>query len=136
MIQGTSTDTERKIIAILKVLSDSPTPLGSSAIAHRLESEGLSLSPRAVRNHLRITDERGYTQPAGHDGRMITAKGMDEVREALALEQLGSVRDKLELLAFQTTFDPEKKAGQLTINTSLIAREDFRQALRIATKNL
>ena len=74
MIQGTSTDTERKIIAILKVLSDSVEPLGSITIASRLESEGLSLSERAVRNHLRIADERGYTQPAGHDGRMITPR--------------------------------------------------------------
>lgn len=129
MIQGTSTDTERKIIAILSVLSDSSGPLGSNAIARKLEAEGLLLSERAVRNHLRITDERGYTLPAGHDGRMITVEGMEEVKEALALEQLGSVRDKLELLAFQTTFDPEKLTGQLTINTSLIERDSFKKAL-------
>ncbi len=128
MIQGTSTDTERKIIAILKVLSDSIEPLGSITIARRLESEGLSLSERAVRNHLRITDERGYTQP-GRDGRMITPEGMDEVKEAPALEQLGSVRDKLELLAFQTTFDPEKRTGHLSINTSLIDKSKFKKAL-------
>ncbi len=129
MIQGTSTDTERKIIAILKVLSDSVEPLGSITIARRLESEGLLLSERAVRNHLRIADERGYTQPAGHDGRMITPEGMEEVKEALALEQLGSVRDKLELLAFQTTFDPEKKTGHLSINTSLIDKGKFKKAI-------
>ncbi len=129
MIQGTSADTERKITAILKVLSESSEPLGSITISRRLESEGLLLSERAIRNHLRITDERGYTQPAGHDGRTITPEGMEEVKEALALEQLGSVRDKLELLAFQTTFNPEKRTGQLTINTSLIDRGDFKKAL-------
>jgi HTH-type transcriptional regulator, global nitrogen regulator NrpRI len=129
MIQGTTTDTERKIIAILKVLSDSAGPLGSNTIAKKLESEGLILSERAVRNHLRITDERGYTQPAGHDGRMITPEGMEEVKEALALEQVGSVRDKLELLAFQTTFDPEKLTGQLSINTSLFDKSKFKKAL-------
>ncbi len=129
MIQGTSTDTERKIIAILKVLSDPVEPLGSITIARRLESEGLLLSERAVRNHLKIADERGYTQPAGHDGRMITPEGMEEVKEALALEQLGSVRDKLELLAFQTTFDPEKKTGHLSINTSLIDKGKFKKAI-------
>ncbi len=129
MIQGTSTDTERKIIAILKVLSDSEEPLGSITIARELEKEGLSLSERAVRNHLRIADERGYTKPAGRDGRTITPEGMDEVKEALALEQLGSVRDKLELLAFQTTFDPEKKKGNLSINTSLIDKSKFKKAI-------
>lgn len=129
MIQGTSTDTERKIIAILKVLSNSPEPLGSITIARVLEREGLLLSERAVRNHLRITDERGYTQPAGRDGRMITPQGMEEVREALAPEQMGSIRDKLELLAFQTTFDPEKRVGKLTINTSIIDKSKFKKAL-------
>ena len=129
MIQGTNTETERKIIAILKVLSDSNEALGSITIARRLEGEGLSLSERAVRNHLRIADERGYTQPAGRDGRMITPEGMEEVKEALALEQLGSVRDKLEMLAFQTTFDPEKKKGHLSINTSLIDKSKFKKAL-------
>ena len=129
MIQGTSTDTERKIIAILKVLSNSSEPLGSITIARMLEQEGLILSERAVRNHLRITDERGYTQPAGHDGRMITQLGMEEVKEALAPEQVGSIRDKLELLAFQTTFDPEKRTGKLTRNTSLIDEGKFKKAL-------
>lgn len=129
MIQGTSTDTERKIIAILKVLSNSSEPLGSITIARMLEREGLVLSERAVRNHLRIMDERGYTQPAGRDGRMITPLGMEEVKEALAPEQVGSIRDKLELLAFQTTFDPEKRAGKLTINTSIIDKGKFKKAL-------
>jgi len=66
-----------------------------------------------VRYHLKITDERGYTEPAGRDGRMNTPEGLEEVKEALAPEQLGYVRGKLEMLAFQTTFDPQKRTGQL-----------------------
>jgi repressor of nif and glnA expression len=129
VVQGTGSETERKVVAILKILSESSEPLGSITIARELERRGIFLSERAVRYHLRIADERGYTQPAGRDGRMITKVGLDEVREALAPEQLGFIREKLEMLAFQTTFDPQKRTGQLSINTSLIDKEKFTVAL-------
>jgi repressor of nif and glnA expression len=131
MEQVVGSDAESKIISILKVLSESSEPLGSITIARRLEQDGVFLSERAVRYHLRITDERGYTQPAGHDGRMITPGGRQEVRDALAPQLLGFVREKLELLAYQTTFDPEKRTGQLSINTSLIDKDRFKKALAV-----
>jgi len=127
--QVVGSDAEGKLISILKILSESSETLGSITIARRLEGEGVFLSERAVRYHLRIADERGYTQPAGRDGRMITAKGRQEVKEALAPQHLGFVREKLEMLAFQTTFDPKKRSGQLPINTSLIDKEKFKKTL-------
>jgi len=127
--QVVGADAEGKLISILKVLSESSDSMGSITIARRLEDEGVFLSERAVRYHLRIADERGYTQPAGRDGRMITPKGRQEVKEALAPQHLGFVRDKLEMLAYQTTFDPEKRGGQLPINTSLIDKEKFKKTL-------
>ncbi|MCK4863274.1 MAG: DUF128 domain-containing protein [Dehalococcoidales bacterium] len=129
MDQPVGTDAENKLIAILKVLSESSEPLGSITIARLLEHDGVFLSERAVRYHLRITDERGFTQPGGRDGRMITPLGRQEVKEALVPQQLGLVRDKLELLAYQTTFDPEKRTGLLAINTSIIDRDRFKKAL-------
>jgi len=129
MVYGTSADVERKILAILRVLSESSQPLGSVTIARELERYGVSLSERAVRYHLRITDERGYTQPMGRDGRMITREGMEELRMALAPDQVGFILDKLELLAFETSFDPEKKAGLIPVNTSLIDKRRFQEAL-------
>jgi repressor of nif and glnA expression len=122
-------DAEGKLIAILKILSESSEPLGSITIARQLERDGVFLSERAVRYHLRIADERGYTQPAGRDGRMITDEGRREVKEALAPQQLGFVRDKLEMLAYQTNFDPEKRRGQLAINTSIIDADKFKKAV-------
>ena len=129
MVQTTSTEVERKIISILKVLSESTEPLGSITIARELERHGVSLSERAVRYHLRITDERGYTQPMGRDGRMLTAQGLAELKMALAPEQVGFIHEKLELLAFHTTFDPKKRAGRLPINTSIIDKDKFKKAL-------
>jgi repressor of nif and glnA expression len=129
MVQGAGSDTERKIVSILKVLSESSEPLGSITIARELERHGIFLSERAVRYHLRITDERGYTQPLGRDGRMLTPQGHEELRMALAPEQVGFILDKLEMLAFQTTFDPQKRTGQLPVNTSLIDKDQFKEAL-------
>ncbi|HEY97961.1 MAG TPA: DUF128 domain-containing protein [Dehalococcoidia bacterium] len=122
-------DAENKLIAILKILSESSEPLGSITIARRLEQDGIFLSERAVRYHLKIADERGYTEPGGRDGRMITPRGRREVKEALAPQHLGFVREKLELMAYHTTFNPEKRTGQLAINTSLISSESFKKAL-------
>jgi repressor of nif and glnA expression len=130
-VQGAGSDTERKVLSILKVLSESSAPLGSITIARELERYGIFLSERAVRYHMRITDERGYTQPMGRDGRMLTPKGIDELRIALAPDQVGFVLDKLELLAFKTTFDPLSKTGLVPINTSLIPVEKFEKALTI-----
>jgi len=129
MEQAIGSDAESKMISILKVLSESSESLGSITIARKLEREGVFLSERAVRYHLRIADERGYTQPVGRDGRMITPEGRQEVKEALAPQHLGFVREKLEMLAYQTTFDPAKRTGQLSINTSLIDKDKFKKAV-------
>lgn len=128
-VQTASGDAENKMIAILRILSESPEPLGSITIARQLERYGVFLSERAVRYHLRITDERGYTQPRGRDGRAVTSEGLEELRMALAPQQVGFIIDKLELLAFQTTFDPRTKTGQVPVNTSLFGKDKFHDAL-------
>jgi repressor of nif and glnA expression len=131
MIQSAGADTERKIIAILKVLSESSEPLGSITIARKLVQQGIYLSERAIRNHLKITDERGYTLPLGRDGRQLSEKGLDELRSALAPDRLSFIQEKLELLAFRTTFNPNTKEGLLPINTSLFDKNEFPKALKI-----
>jgi repressor of nif and glnA expression len=131
MVQNSGHDAERKIISILQVLSESSEPLGSITIARELERYGIFLSERAVRYHLRIADERGYTQSLGRDGRMLTQQGLEELKIALAPDQVGFIIEKLELLAFRTTFDPSKKTGQVPINTSLFDKERFKEALAI-----
>jgi len=131
LIHGAGLETERKVMSILRVLSEASEPLGSITIARELERYGIFLSERAVRYHLKITDERGYTQPLGRDGRMITPKGLDELRIALAPDQLSFILEKLELLAFRTTFNPKSRTGQLPINTSLFDRDEFPEAMAV-----
>jgi repressor of nif and glnA expression len=41
MVQGASSDTERKIVFVLKVLSEFSKPLGSITIARELERHGI-----------------------------------------------------------------------------------------------
>ena len=130
MVQGATPDSERKIITILKVLSESSEPLGSITIARELERHGISISERAVRYHLKITDERGYTQPLGRDGRMITPQGREELKMALAPDQIGFILERLELLAFRVNFDPYKRTGEVAINTTLFDRDRFAAALK------
>lgn len=129
MIRQEVRDPEGKLLAILKTLSKSSKPLGSYTITRRLEHEGFYLSERAVRYHLKTADECGYTQPFGRNGRMITAEGQREIKEAMAARQLGFVRDKLNMLAYQTTFDPVKRSGQLPVNISFIHKDKFKKAI-------
>jgi repressor of nif and glnA expression len=129
MLESEARDTERKIVAILRVLSESPEPLGSISIARALKNHGINLSERSVRYHFRITDERGFTQSLGRDGRVLTAKGLEELRIALAPEQVGLVIERIASLAFQTTFDPVQRSGEVIINTSLFPKDKFKKAL-------
>jgi len=48
MEQAIGSDSERQIISILKILSETPEPLGSRTIGRKLEHEGIFLSERGV----------------------------------------------------------------------------------------
>ncbi len=126
--QDYSLDVERKIISILRVLQESPEPVGGRLIARGLRDYGVELSERAVRYHLKLMDERGLTSLLGRDGREITEQGREELKDALVSDKVGFVIAKIELLAFSTTFDPKKRTGQVAINVSVLRRERFEKA--------
>jgi hypothetical protein len=130
MIGSSSVDVERKVIAILKVLNDSPQPLGARIIAQRLKDYGVSLTERAVRYHLKFMDERGLTYPMGRNGRTITPLGAEELRSALVRDKVGFIIERIELLAFNTTFDLENHTGCIPVNISFFPKGKFGGALR------
>jgi len=67
-------DVERKVILILKILNESPEPMGARVIARLMKERNVQLSERTVRYHLGLMDERGLTKLVGRrDGRIITA---------------------------------------------------------------
>jgi repressor of nif and glnA expression len=129
MIGQETRDVERKITAILKVLSDSPDPLGGRVISRRLKEQGVDLNERTVRYHLRMMDERGLTRSIGQrDGRTITESGLDELKSALVCDKVGFVTGRIELLAYLTTFDMEEFTGDIPIDVSLFPKEQFAKA--------
>jgi len=124
-------DVERKVLSILRVLSDSRESLGARVIAQRLKEYGVELGERAVRYHLKLTDERGLTRLVGRrDGRMLTERGVEEVKSALVKDKVGFAISRIELLAFRTSFDSEKRSGLLPVNVSFYPEKKFSKALR------
>jgi len=124
-------DVERKTIAIMKILRDSPEPLGARVIAQSLKDHGIELGERAVRYHLKLMDERGFTENMGRDGRSITKLGLEELQSALVSDKVGFVASKIELLAYQTDFDPDKRQGKVPVNISFFPERQFRKAIEV-----
>ncbi len=122
-------DVERKIIAILKVLADCQEPLGARVASHRLKEYGVELGERAVRYHLKLMDERGLTRLVGRDGRLLTEQGEEELKSALVKDKVGLAISKIELLAFCTDFDYEKRCGRIPVNVSFFPKQKFNKAL-------
>jgi hypothetical protein len=123
-------DVERKVLSILKVLSDSQEPLGARVIARRLKDHGVELGERAVRYHLKLMDERGLTRLVHRDGRLITDTGVEEVRSALVKDKVGFAISRIELLAFRTDFDWDERTGSIPVNVSFFPKEKFNKALQ------
>jgi HTH-type transcriptional regulator, global nitrogen regulator NrpRI len=125
-------DAERKVVAILKVLSSIHEPTGSRIISQRLKEHGINLSERAVRYHLSLTDKRGLTDFVGNiDGRIITEKGQAEIKKALVKDKMGFANTRIEDLAFRTDFDYVNRTGVIPVNISFFYRDDFAEALQV-----
>ncbi len=126
-----SRDVERKILSILRVVDSAGRPVGGRVIAERLKEHGVALTERAVRYHLRLMDERGLTALVGNqDGRVITEKGLAEIKSALVRDKVGFAITKIELLAFRTTFDWQSRTGGVPVNVSFFPEAVFPAALK------
>ena len=135
MIGYDSQDVERKAISILRILKESPLPLGARVIAGKLKEYGVELGERAVRYHLKLMDERGLTRPLQRRaGREITPLGIEELNNALVTDKVGFVLEKIELLAFRTSFDLKKRTGLVPVNVSFFSAEIFPRALQVMKK--
>jgi len=124
-------DVERKTIAIMRILRDSPEPLGARVIAQSLKDHGVELGERAVRYHLKLMDARGFTQSEGREGRLITRIGLEELENALVSDKVGFVASKIEFLAYQTDFDIDKRQGKVPVNVSFFPEKQFKRAIEI-----
>ena len=131
MIGIETQEVERKGRLILKILNDSQEPLGARVIARQLKDHGVYLGERAVRYHLKLMDERGLTRLVSRDGRLITELGVEELGNALVRDKVGFAITRIELLAFRTDFDLDKRVGTIPVNVSLFSKNKFEKAVQV-----
>jgi HTH-type transcriptional regulator, global nitrogen regulator NrpRI len=124
-------ETQRKLIEILRILSESNGEVGARKIAEELNRRGYNLGERATRYHLRMLDERGFTKKHGYLGRVITPMGEDEMKHALVTDRMGFVSTRIEDYEFKTTFDPLADTGEAVVNICYINKADCDRSLGI-----
>ena len=120
---------KRKIVSILKVLSDAEKPMGGTRVARRLQEFGFDLNQRMVRNYLKKMDQEGLTQNLGRKGRRITPKGEEELKSSFVIEKVGFVASKMDTLSYQTSFSLRKQKGKIILNISTIDIRDIDEAM-------
>ncbi len=117
-------ETDRKMMEILRILADRSEVLGAKTIAEELRKKGYDLGERAVRYHMRILDEKGFTERIGYAGRRITAEGIKELEKGLIYDQVDFIFSKFEDMMYQTTLDPETGLGKVVVNTSTFSYDN------------
>ena len=111
-------ETDRKMMEILRILADRDEVLGAKTIAEELKKKGYDLGERAVRYHMRILDEKGFTERIGYAGRQITNKGLKELEKGLIYDQVDFIFSKFEDMIHQTTLNSSDGTGKVIVNTS------------------
>lgn len=125
-------DIEKKILLILRILHESADPVGARLISRRMQERGVTLSERGVRYHLKLMDNRGLTRLIGrHDGRAITEQGIEEIGNARVHDKVGFAISRIEILAYRTSLDCDKRQGLLPVNVSFFPRKNFKKALEL-----
>jgi len=121
--------TEKKRLAILRILQEAAQPLGSSKITDRLLAMGHEVSERTVRFYLLASDRDGLTENLGKRGRQITERGLQELAAARVFEKVGYLAARIDQMTYRMNFDLTRKRGTVVVNVSIIERA---QSLRAA----
>ena len=77
-----SEKTEKKELAILRLLQKAEGPLASSRLMENLQAMGHEVSERTVRHYFLDLDRKGLTKNLGRKGRIITDDGLKELANA------------------------------------------------------
>ena len=117
-------ESEHRMIEILRILSKQDQPIGSKLIADELKEKGFNLGERAVRYHMKILDEKGYTEKKGYAGRVITDLGIEKLEKGLIYDQVDFIYSKFEEMIYLTDFDYINQVGNVVVNTSTVYNEE------------
>lgn len=123
-----SEKTEKKKLAILRVLREADKPVGSSKLTERLLAEGHEITERTVRFYLNGMDEEGLTRNLGRRGRLITHRGLEELSSARIIERVGFLASKIDQMTYRMKFDLSTKKGTVVVNVSVIERAQLKSA--------
>ena len=117
-------ESEQRMIEILRILSVQEKPTGSKYIADELKEKGYNLGERAVRYHMKILDEKGLTEKMGYSGRVITNLGREKLEKGLIYDQVDFIYSKFEEMMYLTDFNYITQEGNVVVNTSTIYNEN------------
>ena len=117
-------ESEHRMIEILRILAKQDNPIGSKLIADELKEKGFNLGERAVRYHMQILDEKGYTEKKGYSGRVITNLGREKLEKGLIYDQVDFIYSKFEEMIYLTDFTYISQKGNVVVNTSTIYNEE------------
>ena len=125
--------TEKKRLAILRILQEAERPLGSAKLTERLIAEGHEISERTVRFYLNTMDKEGLTENLGRKGRRITASGLEELSSARIIERVGFLAAKIDQMTYQMSFDLSNQTGTVVVNVSVIEESQLSNAIPLVT---
>ena len=117
-------ESEHRMIEILRILNEQDKPTGSKLIADELKNKGFNLGERAVRYHMQILDEKGYTKRMGYSGRCITNLGREKLEKGLIYDQVDFIYSKFEEMIYLTDFNYITQKGNVVVNTSTVYNEE------------
>jgi hypothetical protein len=117
-------ESEYRMIEILRVLEKQDKPIGSKIIADELKEKGFNLGERAVRYHMQILDEKGYTERKGYSGRVITDLGREKLEKGLIYDQVDFIHSKFEEMIYLTDFTYMSQKGNVVVNTSALYNKE------------
>lgn len=123
-------ESEHRMIEILRILNAQDKPTGSKLIADELKNKGYNLGERAVRYHMQILDEKGYTKRMGYSGRQITDLGREKLEKGLIYDQVDFIHSKFEEMIYLTDFNYMTQRGNVVVNTSTLYNEESIKILK------
>ncbi len=120
---------ERNIFEILSILDRKNKPLTSKEITDDLNDLGIPLTGRMVRNYLQRLDEKGFTENLGKQGRRITEKGRDELKNSFVYARKDFIFDLVGQAVMDARFDLNRQRGELITSLAMI-KEDREDKVR------
>lgn len=121
---------DRKVVSILQILQEYDKPIGSAIIALKLQVFGVDMSERTVRHYLQRMDQDSLTKNFGKRGRIITPKGVDELKSAFVFEKVGFVATKIDTLTYQMDFSLQKSMGSIILNLTTFDKQHLYKAFK------